>query len=135
MKTIVIFYKNESLYSNEKAFNGKSATELSMLWAQSLGLEAFYLQSASLSSLLDDMKNLCSEKDAQNVLFAYNDLPFLNKKLSEKILDSHIKYKSEYTFADGYPYGFTPEALNAGTIAILAELAKSSQKTLGDAPL
>ena len=135
MKTIVIFYKNESLYSNEKAFNGKSATELSMLWAQSLGLEACYLQSASLSSLLDDMKNLCSEKDAQNVLFAYNDLPFLNKKLSEKILDSHIKYKSEYTFADGYPYGFTPEALNAGTIAILAELAKSSQKTLGDAPL
>jgi len=66
------------------------------------------------------------------VLFTYNDLPYLNKKLSEKILDSHIKYKAEYTFADGYPYGFCPEALNAGTVGILAELSKNNQKELGE---
>lgn len=133
MKTIVIFYDNDSSYAKEKAFNGKSALELSKNWAQSLGLDSFTVKSASLSQLLCDMKELCSKEGAETALFSFIDLPFLNKKLSEKILDSHITYKSEYTFADGYPYGFAPEAINAGTIAILAELSKSTQKELGDA--
>ena len=135
MKTIVIFYDNDSSYSKEKSFGGKSALDLTQLWAQGLGLEAFTLKAENLALLLADMKKLCDEKNAETVLFSYNDLPFLNQKLSQKILDSHIKYKSEYTFADGYPYGFAAEALNAGTIGILAELAKGSQKTLGEAPL
>ena len=135
MKTIVIFYDNDSSYSKEKAFGGKSAVELSMQWAASLGLEAFTLKSATLAELLFDMKKLCDEKQAQTVLFSFIDLPYLNKSVSKKILDSHIEYKSEYTFADGYPYGFAPEALNTGTLGILSELAKTTQKTLGDAPV
>ncbi|MBO4759493.1 MAG: hypothetical protein J5505_05485, partial [Spirochaetaceae bacterium] len=135
MKTIVIFYDNDSAYQNEKVFDGKSAVEMSSQWATWLGLESFSLKSATLAELLADMKTLCTENQAETVLFSYIDLPFLNKSVSKKILDSHIEYKSEYTFADGYPYGFTPEALNAGTIGILAELAKSTQKTLGDAPV
>ena len=55
------------------------------------------------------MKKLCDENQAENVLFSYNDLPYINKNLGQKILDSQIEYKSEYTFADGYPYGFAPE--------------------------
>ena len=62
MKTIVIFYDNDSSYSKEKAFGGKSAVELSMQWAASLGLEAFTLKSATLAELLCDMKKLCDEK-------------------------------------------------------------------------
>ena len=135
MKTIVIFYDNDSSYQNEKVFDGKSAVELSSQWASWLGLQTFTLKSASLAELLSDMKKLCSENHAETVLFSYNDLPYLNKSVSKKILDSHIEYKSEYTFADGYPYGFTPEALNSGTIGILAELAKTTQKALGDAPV
>ena len=135
MKTIVIFYDNDSSYQNEKVFDGKSAVELSSQWAAGLGLEAFTLKSATLTELLSDMKKLCTEKQAETVLFSYIDLPYLNKSVSKKILDSHIEYKSEYTFADGYPYGFTPEALNSGTISILAELADTTQKALGDAPV
>ena len=135
MKTIVIFYDNDSSYSKEKAFNGKSAVELSKNWAESLGLPAFTVKSASLTQLLCDMKEFCTKESAETALFSFIDLPFLDKKLSQKILDSHITYKSEYTFADGYPYGFAPEALNAGTIGILAELSKSTQASLGEKPV
>ena len=89
----------------------------------------------TLQKLRVVIQKICEEKQAETVLFSYIDLPCLNKSVSKKIWDSHIEYKSEYTFADGYPYGFTPEALNAGTIGILAELAKTSQKALGDAPV
>ena len=132
MKTIVIFYENETSYAKENVFDGKSAVELSSLWAESLGLKAFTLKSASLAELLSDMKKICNDNEADNVLFSFNDLPFLNTALSKEILDSQIEYKSEYTFSDGYPYGFAPEAINAGTIGILAELAKTTQKSLGD---
>lgn len=135
MKTIVIFYDNDSSYSKEKAFNGKSAVELSKNWAESLGLPSFTVKSSSLTQLLCDMKELCASENAETALFSFIDLPFLNKKLSQTIIDSHINYKSEYTFADGYPYGFAPEALNAGTIGILAELSKTAQKSLGDKPV
>ena len=135
MKTIVIFYEEESKYAEEKAFNGKSAVESAEKWASSLNLTSYTVKSSTLSDLLTDMKKLCDENQAENVLFSYKDLPYLNKELSQKILDSQIEYKSEYTFADGYPYGFAPEALNAGTIGILAELAKTSQKALGDSPV
>ena len=104
MKTIVIFYDEDSKYSKEKAFKGKSAVELTNEWAQSLNLPSFTVKSATLTDLLCDMKEICSKK-------------------------------AEYTFADGYPYGFAPEALNAGTIGILAELSKSTQKTLGEQPV
>jgi len=135
MKTIVIFYDEDSNYSKEKAFNGKSAIELTAEWASSLNLTSYTVKSQTLSDLLTDMKKLCDENQAETVLFSYNDLPYLNKNLAQKILDSQIEYKSEYTFADGYPYGFAPEALNAGTIGILAELSKTTQKALGDAPV
>lgn len=135
MKTIVIFYDNDSSYAKEKIFNGKSALEMSKNWAESLGLPAFTVNSASLTQLLCDMKELCTKENAETALFSFIDLPFLDKKLSEKILDSHITYKSEYTFADGYPYGFAPEALNAGTIGILAELSKTSQASLCEKPV
>jgi len=132
MKTIVIFYDNNSSYSKEKVFKGKSASELSAAWAESLELPYFTVKSQTLTDLLCDMKEICSREGAETAVFSYIDLPFLDKELAEKIIDSHITYKSEYTFADGYPYGFAPEALNAGTIGILAELSKTSQKALGD---
>ncbi len=132
MKTIVIFYDNDSSYAKEKVFGGKSALELSDTWAKSLELASFTVKSPNLTQLLEDMKELCKKEEADNVVFSFIDLPFLDKSLTEKIIDSHITYKSEYTFSDGYPYGFAPEALNAGTIGILAELSKTTQKTLGE---
>ena len=75
MKTIVIFYSEDSKYAAEKAFKGKSAIELTEEWAKSLELPSFTLKSATLTELLSDMKKLCDENQAETVLFAYNDLP------------------------------------------------------------
>ena len=135
MKTIVIFYAEDSKYASEKAFNGKSAVEITSEWAASLNLSSYTVKSLTLTDLLTDMKKICDETKSDTVLFSYNDLPYINKSLAQKILDSHIEYKAEYTFADGYPYGFAPEALNAGTIGILAELSKTTQKALGNSPV
>ena len=134
MKTIVIFYDapDSQKYAENKVFAGKSARELSALWAENLKLSYFYVKASSLLELLQNMNRICKENEADNVAFSYSDLPFLNLQLSQKIIDSHIKYKSEYTFSDGYPYGFAPELLNAGTVQILAALAENQQKELGE---
>ncbi len=133
MKGIIIFYKDKlSKYADEKVFSGLSARELSKKWAEKMDLESYELESVSLSNMLTDAKALCDSKKADYVVFAYDDLPFLDLELSKKMISSHIEYKAEYTFADGYPYGFTPEIIDRGSLGILAELSKTSQKELGD---
>lgn len=133
MKSIVIFYDDkDSKYGDEKIFKGKSAVELSKAWAEKLGKEVFYLSSSSVTQLLEQMKKLCSDNSADFAIYAYKDLPFLNVKLTEDLINSHVEFKSEYTFADGYPYGFTPELIDAGTLGILAEISKTTQKQIGD---
>lgn len=133
MKSIVIFYESKnSKYVNEKLYNGKSAVELSKAWAEKIGTEIFYVNSNTVTDLLNDMKKLCTANEADYAVYAYSDLPFLNEKLTADLIKSHIEFKSEYTFADGYPYGFTPELIAAGTLGILAELSKTTQKALGD---
>ena len=94
MKTIVIFYDNDSSYSKEKAFNGKSAVELSKNWAESLGLPSFTVKSETLTQLLCEMKELCTKENAETAIFSFIDLPFLDKKLSQKIIDSCRTFKN-----------------------------------------
>jgi spiro-SPASM protein len=50
-------------------------------------------------------------------------MPFLDKDLCSSLLDLHQRYRSEYTFADGYPPGFAPEILSPRVLPNLAELA------------
>ena len=139
MKGIIIFYKDKSSkYADEKVFAGKSARELSKVWAYQLGNEVFTIdsdQAGSLISLLEAAKAACQKASADFAVFSYDDLPFLDLALTQKMCASHAEYKSEYTFADGYPYGFTPEIIDAGTLSILLELARTSQASLGQVPM
>lgn len=133
MKCIIIFYNdNLAKYSEDEVFAGKNAKELSALWAQNIGCNSFRIAADSVSDLLTEMKALCNKESADYVIYAYEDLPFLNIKLTKDMMKSHVEYKSEYTFADGYPYGFAPELINAGTLGILAELSKTTQSELGN---
>lgn len=136
MKGLIIFFNDKnSKYADKKVFSGQSAREISQKWAEKIGFDLCHLEANSLSQLLDLMVQKADEKKADFLIFSYDDLPFLDENLTKKMINSHIEYKAEYTFADGYPYGFTPEIIDAGTLKILASLSKSSQKDKGDLPL
>ncbi|GHV60722.1 spiro-SPASM protein [Spirochaetia bacterium] len=55
--------------------------------------------------------------------FAWADCPFLDPVLAAAIAERHLKYAAEYSYADGWPYGFAPEILSPGTAGILAKIA------------
>jgi spiro-SPASM protein len=55
--------------------------------------------------------------------FAWADTPFLDPELTSAIAERHLRYAAEYSYADGWPYGFAPELLSPGTAGILAKIA------------
>lgn len=137
MKSIIIFYDDEnSLYKNEKSFDGKSSVDLSMNWAQKIGAQKIITLSKlnKVSDLLSQMVLEAQKNEADYVIFAYNDNPFLNVNLTQKLIEYHTNYHAEYTFADGFSKGFAPELIHTGTLSILAELSKND-KNLNDKSL
>jgi spiro-SPASM protein len=54
--------------------------------------------------------------------FAWADCPFLDPALAGALADRHLRYAAEYSYADGWPYGFGPELLSPGTAGILARI-------------
>ena len=138
MKSIVILYDSNSDYADQKAFSGKSARERTLAWAENFASKDCIVKLSSCESvckLLEKMSKLAKEKEADTIIFSFDDLPFINVELTEKLTKQHSEYHSEYTFADGYPYGFTPEVINAGSIAIMAKLAETNLKEAGLKPV
>ncbi|MDR0732006.1 MAG: spiro-SPASM protein [Treponema sp.] len=54
--------------------------------------------------------------------FAWADCPFLDPDLSAALAVRHVQYAAEYSYADGWPYGFAPELLAPGLAGILAKI-------------
>ena len=75
----------------------------------------------TVAALLDTLASLSSGFDF--AYFAWADCPFLDPVLAEKMAERHIRYAAEYTYADGWPYGISPELLSPETAAILAKIA------------
>lgn len=154
MNTLVILFadsKSEHIF--DKCFNSLSAFDRSLLWAkktcaehkadfvlfcnnsiadkareainqaeidsQILGLDNWTLQ-----DLFSNMSLEAQKKNAKSIIFAYADQPLLNSELTDKIISDHIEYNAEYTFADGYLNGMSPEMLDAETAGILSKLAE-----------
>jgi spiro-SPASM protein len=59
--------------------------------------------------------------------YAWADSPFLDPALAAAIAERHLRYAAEYSYADGWPYGFSPELLSPGTAGILAKIAGDDQ--------
>ncbi|MDR0876612.1 MAG: spiro-SPASM protein, partial [Treponema sp.] len=74
----------------------------------------------SKKALLEALSNLGAGFDC--TYYAWADCPFLDPALAGAIADRHLRYAAEYSYADGWPYGFAPEILAPGTAGILAKI-------------
>lgn len=161
MKTLVILYADSrSLHMFDRVFDGKSAFERCIDWADSckkIGAEEIFVladkaiedecQSAlklcncktelivqdkwTVHSLFSVFGDCAEKKEAENIIFAWADQPFVNFEITEKIINDHNEFAGEYTFAEGYPVGLCPEVINAGTCRILSQLSDSVKKEFG----
>ncbi|MDR0553198.1 MAG: spiro-SPASM protein [Treponema sp.] len=52
--------------------------------------------------------------------YAWADCPLLDPALAAAIMKRHVRYAAEYSYADGWPYGFSPELLAPGIAAMLS---------------
>ncbi len=71
----------------------------------------------------DVIAALAAETEGCDSAFYFHaDCPFLDLPLSLKMYENHRRYWADYTFADGYPYGVTPEILTREAVQRLRGL-------------
>jgi len=87
------------------------------------GIEAVLRPSWTRKLLLEGLSLLSSGYDL--VYFAWADCPLLDAALAAALAERHTLYGAEYSYADGWPYGFAPELLCPSTTGILAKLAEN----------
>lgn len=68
--------------------------------------------------------------DVEAVVYCRADTPFLDRAVAGRMIDTHYRYVSEYTFADGYPVGMTPEIVDPRILRRLRALAEKSPQPL-----
>ena len=162
MKTFltVLFAGAKMPHAFDSSFDGKSAFDRALLWAESLpdsvktlvftddanclpaekaagGKEhiSFVKRSDWTAALVaKEISAACSAHKADYALFAWADCPFLNLPLTSELMQTHSRYLAEYTFADGYPYGLAPEVIDSGAASIIASLGEGIQKAAGEKP-
>jgi len=88
------------------------------------GVETVLRPSWTRTSLLEEISRLSVGWDF--IYFAWADCPLLDKALAGAMAERHMRYKAEYSYADGWPYGLAPEILGPGTAGILAKLSDST---------
>lgn len=160
MKSVVVLYAAEiSGHALEKVFDGKSAFELVLEWSKNVPGSAQTVVFASksneekLKSELDSSKSgarlvsktswtkgefvseiseILQDEKSDYAVVSYADTPFLNQNLTREICGTHEKYQAEYTFADGYPYGLSPETIDKGSAAILSTILETQHREKSD---
>jgi spiro-SPASM protein len=86
----------------------------------------------SIAELTAALGDHCKQEGVQTLLFGMAASPFLCTGLTKTVLDHHLRYVCEYTFADGYAQGLVPVAIDAGALDIVAKLA---EKDFADKPV
>lgn len=118
---------------------GKSAVERSLAFARALpgvtdavvflsqpadlpgSARTVVRQSWTVADLLAEMSS--SAEGFDTVFYFFADCPFLDAALAERMHANHVRYWADYTFADGYPYGITPEILTRDAVNRLRAMA------------
>lgn len=153
---IVLFAHKQSRFIFDKVFNEESSLARALKWAKKLRskkicvltheeikdevereMQRFSFQKEFISAKNEwTLQGAIEEiaKKAENfksVVFAFADEPFLSVKLSEKLLQDHARYKSEFTFAEGFVGGLSPEIIDTGTLKILRDFLKEKWQNEG----
>ena len=151
MSTLVnLFCDSSSFRGFEKVFDGFSAFEKVLAWAKKIpdskivifffqnqkeevenqtsgeNVTLFCQENWSPFSLLNFLYDFAQKFECEDVIFSFADLPFINLSLTNEIFLRHKKFAAEYSFADGYPYGFSPEIFAKDSLKILAGLAQKN---------
>lgn len=81
----------------------------------------------SMRSLLDAAVTFAADRhDADAVVYGHADSPFLDGEMAGRLLALHRRYRAEYTYADGYPPGFSVEILSTRALPNIARLASAN---------
>jgi spiro-SPASM protein len=96
------------------------------------GFEFRTVKGEGVADLLRTLQGEAAEAGYDNVFYFFADCPLLDPVLSGGMLENHRKYYADYTFADGYPYGLSPEILKPAVLAPLVELAERSRPAAGE---
>ena len=82
--------------------------------------ETVYRSAWTKKIFLEELSRLSTGFDL--IFFSWADCPLLDPKLASALAERHMRYSAEYSYADGWPYGFAPELLSPGTAAILLKI-------------
>ena len=83
------------------------------------------LNEYSSKTVFSSIATCTHDLGADTVLFAYADAPLVDVSLVCSLLETHSEYKSEYTFAEGYPAGLGCEVVASGLFSILAHVSSA----------
>ena len=78
-------------------------------------------ESWTIAALMEEM--VAAAREARDVFYFWGDCPFLDAEISQRMHANHRRYWADYTFADGYPAGLTPEILTRETAERLRGMA------------
>ncbi len=88
------------------------------------GSRSIVRPSWTVMELLSEMTTAAEGCDA--IFYFFADCPFLDAGLAARMHANHIRYWADYTFADGYPYGITPEIFSHEALRRLRGMAEGA---------
>lgn len=83
----------------------------------------------SVGGLIGKLMELSDGFD--NIFYFYADCPFIDPVLASRMYANHLKYFSEYTFADGYPAGLSVEIIKTSILPMIAKLGEGNESVSG----
>ncbi|OQX29214.1 MAG: hypothetical protein B0D92_04890 [Spirochaeta sp. LUC14_002_19_P3] len=121
--------------ARQPVFGGPSAFERALTWAKSIpdykgtilltnSSEAFpeeeffavihreQWNEETLIGALQEAATLAEKLKPEAFFYAWGDCPLIDTAAASTLWELHYRYNAEYTFADGYPIGLTPEIIS-----------------------
>ena len=94
--------------------------QLKVFYGDAIPEDALVLKDNRQDLLLKAMAELSPDFD--HCFYFYGDTPLLDIELSENIYARHCRYYADYSFADGYPLGLSPEIIRPSALAELLKI-------------